>query len=49
VYIPSGELYAGNWEGALKEMERISRRIPHLRLDGAAVCAREITSMAGGS
>jgi L-arabinokinase len=42
VYLPSQDLYSGSWNGALQEIERLPRRTPAIRNDGAAVCAKLI-------
>lgn len=47
-HLPSRDLYAGSWADALRELARQPRRIPRLRDDGAAVCARLITQRAKG-
>ena len=41
-YLPSEDLYAGFWEGALREVANQPRRYPQIRNDGAAVCAQLI-------
>jgi hypothetical protein len=48
-YLPSRKLYAGSWEGALREVARQGRRSPRIRHDGAAVCAEWIKSVLKGS
>jgi L-arabinokinase len=40
VYLPSAELYAGLWQGAVEQLERLPRRVPSLPANGAEVCAR---------
>jgi UDP-N-acetylglucosamine:LPS N-acetylglucosamine transferase len=42
VYLPSEELYAGRWQGAVEQLERLPRRVPSLPANGAEVCARAI-------
>lgn len=42
VYMPSQDLYTGDWEAAIRHMESLPRRIPRVRDDGAEVCARRI-------
>jgi hypothetical protein len=41
-YLPSPDLYAGSWAGALQEIARQPRRYSRIRNDGAAVCAEAI-------
>jgi len=45
VYIPSGELYAGRWQEAIENLERLPRRSSSLPANGAEVCARAIMDM----
>jgi hypothetical protein len=47
-YLPSEDLYAGSWEGALRVIANQSRRYPKIRNDGAAVCARLIKNALKG-
>lgn len=42
VYVPSQNMYAGEWKAALRRIEGLPRRIPQIRKDGARVCARFI-------
>lgn len=42
VHLPSADLYAGNWEAALRKLEAQPRRRPEMRLDGSRVCAELI-------
>jgi hypothetical protein len=44
-YLPSHDLYAGFWEGALREVASQARRYPGLRDDGAAFCAELILNV----
>ena len=48
VFLPSAELYAGQWEAALARLETIPRRMPSMRVDGGEVCARIILSRVDG-
>jgi len=48
VYIPSEELYSGNWEPAIHRIQSLPRRAPRLRDDGAAFCARRIMDRLNG-
>ena len=41
-FMPPEDLYAGRWEKAMRELEGLPRRLPHLALDGGTVCARRI-------
>ena len=41
-YLPSWDLYAGSWAGALRKVSEQPRRYPQIRNDGAAVCAEWI-------
>jgi hypothetical protein len=45
VYIPSAELYAGRWQGAIEQLERLPRRAYSLPANGAGACARAIVGM----
>jgi hypothetical protein len=47
-YLPSPDLYAGSWAGALREIARQPRRYPQIRNDGAAVCAESIVNTLQG-
>lgn len=49
VHLPSRDLYAGSWAGALQELARQPRRTLKIRDDGAAICAGLITQLAEGS
>jgi len=44
-YIPSAELYAGQWQEAIESLERLPRRSPSLPANGAEECARVIMDM----
>jgi L-arabinokinase len=48
-YLPSRDLYAGAWAGALRELAGQPRRCPQIRVDGAAVCAEAILNALEGS
>jgi len=45
VYLPSPDLYAGRWQGAVEQLERLPRRAPSLPANGAEVCARAIADV----
>lgn len=45
VYLPSPDLYAGRWQGAIEQLERLPRRAPSLPANGAEVCARAIVNI----
>ena len=45
VYLPSPDLYAGRWQGAVEQLERLPRRTPSLPANGAEVCARAIRDL----
>ena len=47
-YLPSQDLYAGSWEGALREIAKQPRRYPEIRKDGAAVCAELVKNTLRG-
>lgn len=47
-YLPSRDLYAGSWAGALRELAGQPRRYPQIRIDGAAVCAEVILNALEG-
>lgn len=42
VYLPSQELYAGNWEEAIQTLDALPRRFVNVPDEGAEVCARAI-------
>jgi L-arabinokinase len=42
VFLPSEELYAGNWEPAIRQLREQPRSQPQIRGDGARVCAERI-------
>jgi hypothetical protein len=45
VYIPSAELYAGRWQEAIENLERLPRRSPFLPANGVEACARAVLDM----
>jgi hypothetical protein len=45
VYIPSEELYAGRWQEAIDNLERLPRRSSSLLANGAEACARVILDL----
>lgn len=46
VYLASEDLRTGHWEPAVTQLNRLARRFPKLRDDGAAVCAETILKLA---
>lgn len=42
VYLPSEDLYGGNWRSAIEELEKQPRAVASLPCNGAEVCARII-------
>lgn len=49
VYLPSADLYVGEWEAALRNLEVLPVRHVRVDDDGAAVCAEVIWKVLGGA